>query len=75
MWSWTAFFAFLTSPRILEGAWTTIWLTVVSMILGLVLGCGLRLRERESADCEKRREHGRADRCGHFGISVIVDSG
>src|SRR4051812_13418604 len=43
MWSWTAFFAFLTSPRILEGAWTTIWLTVVSMILGLVLGCVVAL--------------------------------
>jgi polar amino acid transport system permease protein len=43
MWSWTAFFSFLTSPRILAGAWTTIWLTVVSMILGLVLGCVVAL--------------------------------
>ncbi|TDC19599.1 amino acid ABC transporter permease [Streptomyces sp. 8K308] len=37
MWSWEAFFDFLTSPRLLQGAWTTVWLTVVSMSLGLLL--------------------------------------
>ncbi|MGF7234596.1 MAG: amino acid ABC transporter permease [Frankia sp.] len=37
-WSWSAFFSFLTDPQIIQGAWTTIWLTVVSMIFGLVLG-------------------------------------
>ncbi|WP_326595363.1 amino acid ABC transporter permease [Streptomyces sp. NBC_01803] len=37
MWSWEAFFSFLRSPALFEGAWTTVWLTVVSMALGLVL--------------------------------------
>ncbi|MDV8077603.1 amino acid ABC transporter permease [Rhodococcus sp. IEGM 1370] len=37
MWSWDAFFSILTSTQLLEGAWVTIWLTVVSMILGLAL--------------------------------------
>ncbi|TSD44718.1 amino acid ABC transporter permease [Rhodococcus sp. KBS0724] len=37
MWSWDAFFSILTSKQLLEGAWVTIWLTVVSMILGLML--------------------------------------
>ncbi|WP_328394284.1 amino acid ABC transporter permease [Nocardia sp. NBC_00416] len=37
MWSWDAFFSILTSRQLLEGAWVTIWLTVVSMILGLIL--------------------------------------
>jgi polar amino acid transport system permease protein len=37
MWSWDAFFTFLRSPQLLEGAWTTVWLTVVSMVLGLLL--------------------------------------
>ncbi len=37
MWSWGAFFSILTSRQLLEGAWVTIWLTVVSMALGLAL--------------------------------------
>ncbi|MGK5529660.1 amino acid ABC transporter permease [Streptomyces sp. URMC 129] len=37
MWSWEAFFSFLRSPALLHGAWTTVWLTAVSMGLGLVL--------------------------------------
>ncbi len=37
MWSWDAFFSILTSRQLLEGAWVTIWLTVVSMALGLAL--------------------------------------
>ncbi|MCE4267250.1 ABC transporter permease [Rhodococcus sp. ACPA4] len=37
MWSWDAFFSILTSKQLLEGAWVTIWLTVVSMVLGLML--------------------------------------
>ncbi|GAA4404409.1 amino acid ABC transporter permease [Tsukamurella soli] len=37
MWSWEAFFSFLTSKQLLEGAWTTVWLTTVSMALGLAL--------------------------------------
>ncbi|WP_141548165.1 ABC transporter permease subunit, partial [Nocardia farcinica] len=31
------FFSILTSDQLLEGAWVTIWLTVVSMVLGLAL--------------------------------------
>jgi polar amino acid transport system permease protein len=37
MWSWDAFFAFLHNTQIIEGAWTTIWLTAVSMALALPL--------------------------------------
>ena len=38
VWDWTAFFEYLTSPFLLQGAWTTIWLTLVSAFFGLVLG-------------------------------------
>jgi polar amino acid transport system permease protein len=38
MWNWSAFFGYLFSPFLLYGAWTTIWLTIVSAIFGLVLG-------------------------------------
>ncbi len=37
-WDWSAFFGYLVSPYLLEGAWTTIWLSVVVMVLGLLLG-------------------------------------
>lgn len=37
MWSWEAFFSFLHNPLIIQGAWTTIWLTTVSMALALPL--------------------------------------
>lgn len=37
-WDWGAFFRYLVSPYLLEGAWTTIWLSVVVMVLGLLLG-------------------------------------
>ena len=37
-WSWASFFEYLTSPYMLMGAWTTIWLSVVSMIIGCSLG-------------------------------------
>jgi polar amino acid transport system permease protein len=37
-WDWGAFFRYLVSPYLLEGAWTTIWLSVVVMTLGLILG-------------------------------------
>jgi polar amino acid transport system permease protein len=48
MWSWSAFFQFLTSPLLLQGAWTTIWLTVISMTFGLVLGLLLALMRMSS---------------------------
>lgn len=37
-WSWEHFFQYLFSGYIIEGAWTTVWLAVVSMILGCTLG-------------------------------------
>jgi polar amino acid transport system permease protein len=37
-WDWGAFFRFLFSPFLLQGAWTTIWLTVAAIAIGLVLG-------------------------------------
>jgi polar amino acid transport system permease protein len=37
-WSWPYFFEYLTNGLMLRGAWTTVWLSVVSMILGLGLG-------------------------------------
>ena len=43
IWSWSGFFDYLTNPFILEGAITTLWLTVVSILGGLVLGFALAL--------------------------------
>jgi polar amino acid transport system permease protein len=37
-WSWPYFFEYLTNGLMLRGAWTTVWLSVISMILGLGLG-------------------------------------
>jgi polar amino acid transport system permease protein len=37
-WDWTAFGKYLFSPYLLAGAWTTVWLSVVVMLLGLALG-------------------------------------
>ncbi len=37
-WSWNSFFEYLVSPYILAGVWTTVWLTCVSMAIGIVLG-------------------------------------
>ena len=37
-WSWDFFLAYLTNGLMLRGAWTTVWLSVISMILGLGLG-------------------------------------
>ncbi len=37
-WSWSSFFEYLLSPYMLAGAWTTVWLTCVSMAIGVVLG-------------------------------------
>jgi polar amino acid transport system permease protein len=37
-WDWDAFFYYLHSPYLINGAWNTIWLTVVSMLIGIVLG-------------------------------------
>lgn len=37
-WSWPAFFDYLVSPYMLRGAWTTIWLSLISMTIGISLG-------------------------------------
>ena len=37
-WSWSYFFEYLTNGLMLQGAWATVWLTVISMAIGLVLG-------------------------------------
>jgi polar amino acid transport system permease protein len=37
-WDWGAFGRYLFSAYLLEGAWTTIWLSVVVMVCGLALG-------------------------------------
>ena len=38
MWDWSGFLGYLLNPYLAAGAWTTLWLTVVSMVLGLALG-------------------------------------
>ncbi len=37
-WSWDFLLSYMTNGLVLRGAWTTVWLSVVSMILGLGLG-------------------------------------
>ncbi|MEM8916872.1 MAG: ABC transporter permease subunit, partial [Pseudomonadota bacterium] len=37
-WSWEFFFGYMTNGLMLQGAWTTVWLSVVSMVIGLLLG-------------------------------------
>jgi polar amino acid transport system permease protein len=43
MWSWSAFFEFLTSKQYLTGAWTSIWLTTVCLVMGLAIAIVLAL--------------------------------
>lgn len=38
VWDWGSFFGYLHNPFMLQGAWTTVWLTAASMAIGLVLG-------------------------------------
>ena len=37
-WSWDYFFDYLTNGFMLRGAWTTVWLSVVSMLIGCTVG-------------------------------------
>ena len=46
LWSWSGFFGYLFNPFILGGVLTTIWLTVVSLMAGLILGFVLALMRR-----------------------------
>jgi len=43
IWSWQGFFEYLFNPFLLEGALTTLWLTVASLAGGLVLGIVIAL--------------------------------
>ena len=43
IWSWSGFIEYLTNPFIMAGAVTTLWLTAVSIVGGLVLGFLLAL--------------------------------
>jgi len=42
-WSWSGFIDYLFNPYILQGAVTTLWLTLASIAGGLVVGCALAL--------------------------------
>src|SRR6266446_7651439 len=42
-WDWAAFRKYLFNPYLLEGAWTTVWLSVAVMIIGLLLGLAAAL--------------------------------
>lgn len=46
IWSWSGFFDYLVNPFILGGVFTTIWLTVVALIAGLILGFVIALMRR-----------------------------
>jgi polar amino acid transport system permease protein len=43
IWSWQGFFEYLFNPFLLEGALTTLWLTIASLAGGLVLGIVIAL--------------------------------
>jgi polar amino acid transport system permease protein len=38
VWDWSVFFDDLVHPAILEGLWTTVWLTLTTLFLAIVLG-------------------------------------
>ncbi|MGY5775274.1 amino acid ABC transporter permease [Rhizobium sp. LEGMi135b] len=38
VWDWSVFFDDLTHPAILTGLWTTVWLTMTTLLLAIVLG-------------------------------------
>ncbi|MDU0359397.1 amino acid ABC transporter permease [Rhizobium sp. 25PS6] len=48
LWNWSGFFGYLFNPFILGGVFTTVWLTVVSLVAGLILGFALALMRRSS---------------------------
>ena len=47
-WVWDDFFFYLGSTYLLEGVWTTIWLTFVAMVLGLLVGFIIALMRMSS---------------------------
>src|ERR1700730_13593410 len=42
-WDWAAFRKYLFNLYLLDGAWTTVWLSVAVMVIGLALGLGAAL--------------------------------
>jgi polar amino acid transport system permease protein len=48
-WNWSGFFGYLVNLYLFEGALTTVWLTAVSIILGLALGFVLALMRLSAA--------------------------
>ncbi|WP_353143814.1 ABC transporter permease subunit, partial [Paracoccus sp. (in: a-proteobacteria)] len=38
VWDWSVFFHNLVHPSIVAGLWTTVWLTLVTLLLAIVLG-------------------------------------
>ncbi len=48
MWSWPSFFEFLVSKQYLSGAWTSIWLTTVCLVMGLAIAVVLALMRMSS---------------------------
>ena len=45
-WNWSGFFGYLFNPFILGGVATTIWLTVIALICGLILGFVIAIMRR-----------------------------
>lgn len=43
VWDWSVFFSNLVNPAILNGLWTTIWLTLSTLTLAIVLGTAVAL--------------------------------
>ena len=44
-WSWETFLAYIADPLFVRAAWTTIWVAVVSQIIGVVVGLGVALMQ------------------------------
>ncbi len=38
VWDWSIFFDTLVNPGILRGLWTTVWLTMVTLVLAIIVG-------------------------------------
>src|SRR6185437_12428215 len=48
-WNWAGFFDYLTNAYLLGGAVTTLWLTAVSISLGLIIGFVLAVMRRSTS--------------------------
>ena len=44
-WSWDTFFAYITDPLFLRAALVTVWVAVVSQVIGVVVGLGVALMQ------------------------------